>query len=203
MSKYSSLSFSRTIVAIGTSTGGPRALEQILQRIPKDFSAPIVIVQHMPKGFTKSLAERLNRVCALHVKEASNGELVERGTVYIAPGDYHMQIHPIGSKMKIDLTKEALYMGHRPSVNLLFASLTALLAYRKIVVVLTGMGKDGAEGISQLKASDPNTIVIAESKETAIIDGMPKAAIDTGYTNDILHLHDISTRLVAYLKGRI
>jgi len=190
-----------SIIAIGTSTGGPRALEQLLQSIPEDFPSPIVIVQHMPMGFTKSLAERLNRICSLHVKEATHGEYVERGHVYLAPGDYHMKVRPFGAKLQIVLTKEAHYMGHRPSVNMLLNSLTQVKTYKKIVAILTGMGKDGAEGIIQLCKSDPTTIVIAESKDTSTIYGMPKAAVETGYTNCSAALNDISTLLVAYLKG--
>lgn len=201
MKQHQHTLYNHAIVAIGTSTGGPRALEQLLKTIPENFPAPIVIVQHMPRGFTKSLAERLNRICTLVVKEATDGEYIKRGHVYLAPGDYHMRVHPFGQQLKIRLSNEAHLLGHRPSVNLLFESLITLSTYRKIVVLLTGMGKDGAEGIIQLKESDPKTVVIAESKETAVIYGMPKAAIDTGYTTDIIQLNNISTTLVAYLKG--
>lgn len=191
-----------TIVAIGTSTGGPRALQRILQDLPEDFLAPIVIVQHMPKGFTKSLAERLNNNCRLRVNEAVHGEVIDPGNVYLAPGGFHMKLKRVGTKTFIELTKEALYMGHRPSVNLLFQSLAELPYTEKIAVVLTGMGKDGAEGIAQIKERDTNAIIIAESKKSAVIDGMPKAAIDTGLTTDIIHLHDIGTSLTKIINGR-
>src|SRR5699024_8776317 len=131
------------IVAIGTSTGGPKALQSILRKFPKNFPAPIVIVQHMPAGFTKSLAKRLDDICQISVKEATNNEKLQQGTAYIAPGDYHMIINE--SYETIIFTDDARD-GHRPSVNLLFESLAKLRHINKIAVILTGMGKDGATG---------------------------------------------------------
>lgn len=188
------------IVAIGTSTGGPKALEHMLTELPKDFPAPIVIVQHMPKGFTKSLAERLNHKSLLHVKEAIHGEVVEQGNVYIAPGSFHMKLTAFGGKVLIELTKEAIYMGHRPSVNRLFQSLATLSFMDKYVVVLTGMGKDGAEGVIQIKARDTNAVIIAESKDTAIINGMPQATIDTGLVTNVIPLDKIGKSLTDMIK---
>jgi len=192
----------QTIIAVGTSTGGPRALQRVLKDLPEDFPAPIVIVQHMPKGFTKSLSERLNRESYLQVKEANHGDLLQNGHVYVAPGDFHMKLKASGTHIEIELTKEAFHMGHRPSVDKLFSSLANLSSRQKIVVVLTGMGKDGAQGVIQIKQKDPNAVVIAESSESAIINGMPKATIDTGLSSHVLHLHDIGETLTHMVKRR-
>lgn len=190
------------IVAIGTSTGGPRALQSILTELPEDFSAPIVIVQHMPKGFTKSLAERLHRESSLVVKEAAHRDRLKRGHVYVAPGGFHMKVKLLHNNLEIELTKEALHLGHRPSVDVLFQSIAELSNVQKIAVVLTGMGKDGASGVKRIKGCDESAIIIAESHESAIIDGMPRATVDTGLTTYVLHLKDISTSLYKGAKRR-
>ena len=200
MTYHSQRRVNHPIVAIGTSTGGPKALEYMITNLPKDFPAPIVIVQHMPKGFTKSLAERLNHKSFLHVKEGEHGEVVEQGNVYIAPGSFHMKLSALGTKVMIELTKEAIYMGHRPSVNTLFQSLAALSFMDKYVVVLTGMGKDGAEGVTQIKERDTSAVIIAESKETAIINGMPQATIDTGLVTNVIPLDKIGKSLTDMIK---
>jgi two-component system, chemotaxis family, protein-glutamate methylesterase/glutaminase len=182
----------QTIVAIGTSTGGPRALEHIIQRLPKNLAASVLVVQHMPAGFTKSLAQRLNQKAALLVKEAENGELLENGVIYIAPGGFHMKVKQVGTSLFIDLTTEAALRGHRPSVDMLFTSLAQVKEVNKIAVVLTGMGNDGANGIKELKKMDQHTYVIAESEETAIVYGMPKAAVRTNYVNKQAPLGEMS-----------
>lgn len=182
----------KTILAIGTSTGGPRALEKVLAGLPLHFPVPILIVQHMPAKFTKSLAERLDRVIGLHVKEAHHGEVIKPQTVYIAPGGFHMKLEQTGSSFTIELSKEEPILGHRPSVDILFRSLAQQRNIKKIAVILTGMGKDGTKGILQLKQSDPDTVVIAETEASAIVYGMPKSAIQTNQVDHISHLHQIS-----------
>lgn len=190
------------IVAIGTSTGGPRALQRLLVDLPEDFPAPIVIVQHMPKGFTKSLAERLHRESSLSVKEASHRDRLKKGHVYVAPGGFHMKLKPFGTSIEVELTKEAVHMGHRPSVDILFQSLADVGDIQKIAVVLTGMGKDGAEGVTYIKEQDDSAIIIAESEESAIINGMPQATIDTGFASRIVHLHEIGMTLTEIVRRR-
>lgn len=192
----------QTIVAIGTSTGGPRALQRVLKDLPEDFPAPIVIVQHMPKGFTRSLAERLDRESEVVVKEASHRDQLQAGHVYVAPGGYHMKLVTIANSMTVELTKEAVHLGHRPAVDVLFQSIAELENVHKLAVVLTGMGKDGASGVERIKQLDPESTIIAESHESTIIDGMPKAAIDTGVVDHVLHLHDIGIRLCEIVKRR-
>lgn len=181
----------RTIVILGTSTGGPRALQKVLTNLPKDFKDPLLIVQHMPPGFTKSLAKRLDTLCHLHVKEAEHGELLKEKTVYIAPGDYHMRVEPRGTELVINNMKDEPINSHRPSVDALFESVSVLKNINKVAVVLTGMGSDGSDGIQKLKQTDENCIVISESEETAVIYGMPKAAYETGAVDQVLPLEQV------------
>jgi len=182
----------KSIVAIGTSTGGPKALLTVLKTVPKDFPAPLVIVQHMPAGFTKSLAERLDHSSAIHVKEAEHGEILQDGYAYIAPGDYHFEVKQVGTAMAVNLTQAPKVNGHRPSVDVLFNSLANVQSVNKLAVVLTGMGSDGAKGIKALKRTDSKTIIIAEDKETSVVYGMPKAAVLTNCVDHIAKLQQIS-----------
>lgn len=184
-----------TVIAIGTSTGGPKALQKILRELPKDFPAPIFIVQHMPSGFTKSLAKRLNHYTELNVKEASNGEVVKAGTVYVAPGNYHMVVTQQGKKLITHLHQDNLKQGHRPSVDILFNSLAKLNGLDKIAIILTGMGKDGAEGVKAIKTRDSSAIIIAESEQSATIYGMPQAALETNCVTNIAHIDEVGKML--------
>ncbi|WP_026906138.1 protein-glutamate methylesterase/protein-glutamine glutaminase [Paucisalibacillus globulus] len=180
-----------TLVLIGASTGGPRALQRLLLDLPEDYTCPTLIVQHMPAGFTKSLAERLNNLSHLHIKEAVHGEIIKDRTVYIAPGNYHMKIRRVGTAHAIELTQEADRGGHRPAVDVMLESAANLSTVNKLVVILTGMGSDGSKGIETLKQTDPGLIVLAESEESAVINGMPKAAVKTNIVNYIVHLHQM------------
>lgn len=187
------------IVAIGTSTGGPNALQTVMKNIPKDFPAPIVIVQHMPAGFTRSLAKRLDEICEIHVKEATNNESLQAGTAYIAPGENHMEIT---DDCRIRIYHDDVNVGHQPSVNVLFESIARLHHLEKVAVILTGMGKDGSKGIRKLKEADDDTVVIVESEETAVIFGMPRAAIRTGHVTEVSRLEDVSEIIVHYVMER-
>lgn len=148
----------KPIVAIGTSTGGPRALDQVITELPKDFPAPIVIVQHMPKGFTHSLAERLNKQSAIEVKEAEHGERLRDGCAYIAPGGQHLTVLRQAGQLQAALDDTEPLYGHRPSVNRLFSSLSFVDQLQVISVVMTGMGADGTEGLVDLKKNKPHTL---------------------------------------------
>src|SRR5699024_3189982 len=130
----------KTFVVIGTSTGGPRALQNILTKIPKDNRATFLIVQHMPAGFTRSLAERLDMLSEISVKEATHGEILEKNNAYIAPGNFHMKIKKVGMSHAIELTEDPPVNNHRPSVDVLFDSIAKLNNINKIAVILTGMG---------------------------------------------------------------
>ncbi|GGB30451.1 chemotaxis-specific protein-glutamate methyltransferase CheB [Virgibacillus dakarensis] len=191
----------KTVVAIGSSTGGPKALQQILTELPADFPAPILIVQHMPAGFTKSLATRLNALAGIHVREAVHGEIIQPETAYIAPGNFHMKIRKAGTALAIELTQENELFGHRPAVDVLFESLALQDNVNKIAVVLTGMGHDGSQGIIQLKQRDKNTIVIAEAEESSIVYGMPKSAVKTNCVNYIRHLHKIGDTIAQFAES--
>jgi two-component system, chemotaxis family, protein-glutamate methylesterase/glutaminase len=188
---------SNKIVVIGTSTGGPRALQQVLTVLPKDFPAPVLIVQHMPPGFTRSLALRLDSLCQIHVKEAEDGEIIQNGTAYIAPGGYHMTVKKVGSATAIQLLQTPPKNGHRPSVDVMFESVSHLDQFDKIAVIMTGMGSDGKEGLISLKQRG-EVIAIAESEESCIVFGMPKAAIQTNLVNHVEEVNQIAYTILKY-----
>jgi two-component system chemotaxis response regulator CheB len=183
------------IVAIGTSTGGPRALHQVISGIPGNLSAPVVIVQHMPPNFTKSLAQRLDSVSELTVVEAENGMVLQNGTVYIAPGGFHMTVARSGpGGYKIHLSQEEPRAGHRPSVDVLFESLLPLKELKRHIVLMTGMGSDGAKGMLALQKAGAET-TIAEAEETCIVYGMPRAAVELNCVMHILPQQKIALKL--------
>lgn len=190
----------KTIIAIGTSTGGPKALQKLLEKLPKDFSVPIFVVQHMPSGFTKSLAERLNQVTDLNIKEAIDGEIVEGGTVYIAPGNYHLTVLQKGNQLVTHIHQGDLHRGHRPSVDILFQSIAKIKNINKIAVILTGMGKDGAEGVKAIKTHDESALIIAESEKSAVIFGMPQAALATESVTNVAHINEIGKMIKEYVE---
>ncbi|MEC5422673.1 chemotaxis response regulator protein-glutamate methylesterase [Virgibacillus sp. C22-A2] len=193
--------YNKTIIVVGTSTGGPRALQRLLTDLPSNLLAPILIVQHMPPGFTKSLADRLNSLSNVYVKEAVQGEIIKDNTAYIAPGNYHMKAKRVGTGLAIELTKEDLLNGHRPAVDMLFESAATIQKVNKIAVILTGMGSDGAKGIKRMKELDPGTVVIAEAEESAIVYGMPKAAVNTNCVNHVVPINNVG-KMVINLMNR-
>lgn len=186
------------IVLIGTSTGGPNALQTVLMELPKDIAAPIVIVQHMPPGFTKTLASRLNSLSKIHVKEAEEGELLQNGTAYIAPGGYHLRMKPHGNRIMFQIEVAKRNNIPCPSLDIMLSSAANLNWIGKIVVIMTGMGSDGVNGLKVLKSSGL-VKAIAESEETCIVFGMPKAAIATNLVDDIERVEDIAKKIMKYL----
>jgi two-component system chemotaxis response regulator CheB len=164
-------------VAIGTSTGGPTALQAIIPRFPENLAAPVLVVQHMPMGFTRSLAERLNARSLVSVHEAEHGEVIAPGKVYIAPAGKHMKVRRRGDE-RIWLDDEPRSALHRPSVDALMTSVASAYGAQSMGVVLTGMGSDGVEGLRAIHAA--GGVTLAESEETCVIFGMPKAAIEAG-----------------------
>ena len=185
----------KLFVMIGTSTGGPRALQEVLTKLPKDIQAPILVVQHMPPGFTKSLADRLDGFCEINVKEAENGEPLENGTAYIAPGGKHLKIKKLGTSYYARLDDvEPPRAGHRPSVNVLFESAAEVTGARFLTVIMTGMGNDGMEGTARLKELR-ETITIAESSETSVVYGMPRAIVDKGLADEVVKLTEIAATM--------
>lgn len=183
-------------VVIGASTGGPKALFNVITELPSDLGVPVFIVQHMPKSFTKVFAERLNGNSKLKVIEAEDGMKIEKNVVYIAKGGYHMEI----SKNKhISLNEDPSVWGVRPAVDKLFESATKVYGEKIVSALLTGMGKDGAKGTELIK--DAGGITIAEDESTCVIYGMPKAAYSTGKVDYMLPLHKISNKIVELVKG--
>lgn len=188
------------LVAVGCSTGGPRALKALLENIPADFPAPIVIVQHMPPNFTKSLAQRLNTFSPLEVAEAEQGMILRQGAAYIAPGGFHVEVVPAtGGQYALALTIEDARNGHRPSVDVLFESLLPLTALERHAVIMTGMGSDGARMMKALYDSGV-TSTFAESEETCVVYGMPRSAVELNCVKHILPLQEIAPRLVQAVK---
>jgi two-component system, chemotaxis family, protein-glutamate methylesterase/glutaminase len=189
------------IVAIGTSTGGPPALKTVLSRIPAGFPTGIVIVQHMPPVFTKAFAERLDSQCAIRVAEARDGGIVLPGHAYIAPGDYHLRIVRTAEGPCATLDRAAPVNGHRPSVDVLMRAVAEQYGARSVAVIMTGMGKDGAEGIRELKRLGGR--VIAQDKETSVIFGMNREVIQAGNANIVVPVEAIPDVLNEFAGVRV
>lgn len=187
-----------SIVAIGSSTGGPRALQEVLSSIPADIDAALVIVQHMPPKFTKSLSNRLNDICEINIKEAEDGDILKRGWGYIAPGDYHMKVAEERGNLVIRLNQSPQVMGLRPTVDILMKSVSKIKNYNKIGVILTGMGSDGAKGITQMKKS--NAFIISQDEKTSVVYGMPKAAFETNHVDEVLALNKIANKIISKVE---
>jgi two-component system chemotaxis response regulator CheB len=183
------------IVAIGISTGGPQALEFLLSQLPPDFPGTILVVQHMPSGFTEMFARRLDELCGLRVKEAQSGDALQAGRVLVCPGSRHMTIKRMSMGDVVVLNDEAPVNGHRPSVDVLFHSLAQECARLGVAVLMTGMGDDGAQGLGAVKKAGGMTI--AQSEESCVVFGMPKAAIERGYATRVVALDVLSSTLQA------
>ncbi|SCP95908.1 protein-glutamate methylesterase/protein-glutamine glutaminase [Anaerobium acetethylicum] len=184
------------VVALACSTGGPRSLQSVLPLIPADIDAGILIVQHMPPGFTNSLALRLNEMSRIRVKEAEDGEMIENGCAYIAPGGMHMKIARDGMKRhRVLLTKDAPVGGLRPCANLMYESLLDCGFDEIICVVMTGMGSDGTEGIRRL-STGKSTYVIAQDEATSVVYGMPKAIADACLADAVVPLDKLSESIM-------
>lgn len=189
------------LIAIGISTGGPRALSSIMPMFPADIPAAVIVVQHMPEGFTKSLANRLNEISYLTVKEATDNEPLQPGNVYIAPGSHHLMLKSEGGKTRIVLSDQPPLGGLRPSVDVMLRSIADCDISNIIAVIMTGMGSDGAKGLIELKKKK-NPYVIAQDESTSIVFGMPKVAIESGVVDDIAPLMEIPNRIMKYMGVR-
>jgi two-component system chemotaxis response regulator CheB len=184
------------LVSIGTSTGGPKALQEILPRLPKDFPTPIVIAQHMPPNFTKPFAERLNQLSQITVKEAEEGEPLKNSIAYIAPGGGHMRVvrkSGIETNIHISSAIEEEFI-YKPSVDALMLSVAEFFPGRALGIILTGMGNDGLRGLIALKKTGGR--VFAQNEETCIVYGMPKAVIDAGIADKILPLEEMAGEII-------
>lgn len=184
------------IIALACSTGGPKTLQAIIPLLPQNLAAGIVLVQHMPKGFTRTLSARLDSMSKVTVKEAQDGDIVEKGCVYVAPGGYQMKLQQIpGDKYKIVITDEPPRDSLKPCANIMYESLINSKADEIVCVVLTGMGADGTEGIGALKKSN-KTYVIAQDEETSVVYGMPKAVAKAGLTDEIVPMQEIANTII-------
>lgn len=185
------------LVAIATSTGGPKALHEVLRSFSHHHGAALLIVQHMPPGFTKSLAQRLNSSSVFAVKEAEDGEEINAGGAYVAPGDYHMEVCGDNSNLRIKLNRNAPVSSHRPSADVLFKS-AARITIPKVGVIMTGMGNDGAAGMKMMK--EAGALTIGESEETSVIYSMPKEAKLLGAIDTEAPLYKIAELIEKALK---
>jgi two-component system chemotaxis response regulator CheB len=181
------------IIAIGISTGGPNALQYLLQQLPGDFPGSIVVVQHMPEGFTEMFSRRLDESCAIDVKEAQSGDLLIAGRALICPGDRHIKVRRMPLGNTVVLSDEARMNGHRPSVDILFRSVAGEFGSRAVGILMTGMGDDGAEGLGMMK--DAGALTIAQSEDSCTVFGMPKAAIERGHAMRVVPLDMLANTL--------
>ncbi len=186
----------KKLVALACSTGGPKSLQSVIPLLPANLDAPVVLVQHMPKGFTFSLAQRLNELSKIKVSEAVDGEILEKGHVYIAPGGRHMEIAKSqGNAYQIKLNDMPPIDALRPCANVMYDSLTNSDYDEIVCVVLTGMGADGTKGIANL-ASKKKIHVIAQDKDSCVVYGMPKAIAEAGLTDEVKPLGEIANTII-------
>lgn len=178
-------------VIIGTSTGGPRALQALLPGLPADFPVPVLVVQHMPPGFTASLARRLDDLCAVTVREAAEGDRAEPGTVLVAPGDYHLLLRRDNT---VTLSQDRPLWGVRPAVDMTLQSALPVWGRDTLGVILTGMGHDGSRGVAELKQAGGRCL--AEAESTCTIYGMPRTVIEAGHADRIVPINEMAQAIV-------
>lgn len=183
------------IIAIGASTGGTEALREVLVNMPAN-SPPIVIVQHMPQNFTKAFADRLNSICSIQVKEAVDGEYLSVGKALIAPGNKHMEIRRSGTSYYVSLIDGPMMFHQRPAVEILFNSVAKYAGKNAVGAILTGMGKDGAQGLLNMRMAGANTV--AQDEKSSVVFGMPKEAIDLGAAQTVQPLSNIAKTLIDF-----
>jgi two-component system chemotaxis response regulator CheB len=181
------------LVAIGISTGGPNALRTVLPKLPADLGVPILVVQHMPEGFTAEFARSLDRVCELEVKEAADGDLVKAGRVLIAPGNKHLSVEKRSLASVARVTTADPVNGHRPSADVLFKSVAEQVGNRALAVIMTGMGRDGARELGSIYAA--GGITLGQDQATSVVYGMPKVAFDAGYVHRQVSLQDMASTI--------
>ncbi|MBU2258501.1 MAG: chemotaxis response regulator protein-glutamate methylesterase, partial [Candidatus Omnitrophica bacterium] len=188
----------KKVVVIGASTGGPKAVLDLMKYIPADNNAVFIIVQHMPKGFTLSFAERISWQTGIKTKEAEDEDVVAPGKVYVAPSGYHLILEKSGSGVKIKLTEDPLINFVRPSIDVTMSSVAEVFGQNVIGVILTGMGKDGLEGARSIKSN--GGYVIVQDEETSVIWGMPRAVYEAGLADKIMPLSKIPKTIMEYIE---
>lgn len=187
------------VVAIASSTGGPAALTQVIPALPRDLQAAVLVVQHMPKGFTASLAQRLHSLSSLAVCEAVHGQVVQSGHVYIAPGGQHMRVQQFGDGTRIVLNDDPTEWGVRPAADPLFKTVATTFGAAAVGVVLTGMGRDGAEGLRVMR--NAGAIGIVQDKDSAVIAGMPVAALNHAGADYVVPLGAVAATISAAVNA--
>jgi len=188
-------------IAIGTSTGGPKALQTLFSAFPNDFLRPILVVQHMPPGFTKAFADRLNSLSKVKVKEAEQGDIIEPGNAYIAPGDFQMRVVAKNGHKMIDLQQSQTVNGHRPSIEVLFDSMAEVYGPNHLLsVIMTGMGRDGAQSITNIHSK--GGITLAQDEPSSVVYGMNRAAVEMGGIDHILPVEEIVPKMIELLRAR-
>ncbi len=188
------------LIAIGTSTGGPVALRNVLCRLPKDFPAGIVVVQHMPPVFTRAFADRLDSLGSISVKEAEDQDVIIAGRALIAPGDFHMTVTRFKTDPKVLLNKREQVSGHRPSVDVLMNSVAREYGERAIGIIMTGMGHDGAAGIKEMRTCGGH--IIAQDMESSVIFGMNGEVVKRGNADEVVHVDSIAERIMKHVCGK-
>ncbi len=189
------------IVMIGASTGGPTEITRLFSQLPSELDIAIFVAQHMPYGFTKPFAERLNKYTSFNVKEGESRELIKKGNVYICPGGYHMEIFTVENRFRLRLLRKSDEDKYAPSIDVLFKSGAKVFGERAMGILLTGMGNDGIEGMKAIK--DIGGITIAESEETSILYGMPKEALEKNVAQIVLPLYQIPSAIIKWAKSEI
>lgn len=182
------------LVAIGTSTGGPVALQEVLIKLPADFPVPILMVQHMPASFTPAFAQRLNDQCKIQIKEAANGDVLQPGHAYLAPGGKQMLLKKQGGQAVIEIVESAPNLTYKPSVDITFSSIAKIFPSQTLAIILTGMGADGREGAKELHKGGSK--IWAQDEHSCVVYGMPAAVTEAGITERVLDIHDIGTSIV-------
>ncbi|MGA2384241.1 MAG: chemotaxis-specific protein-glutamate methyltransferase CheB [Gemmatimonadales bacterium] len=190
----------RFALAIAASAGGPRALAELLPALRTGLDAATLVVQHMPRGFTRSLAERLDGLCSARVLEAEHGAVVAADTIYVAPGDYHMRLRGAGGSVTVALSRDEPLWGVRPAADHLFRSVADTFGARAVGLVLTGMGHDGAEGLAAIRRAGGATL--AQDRATAVVYGMPHAAVEAGAVEEVAPLGALAERCQAAIERR-
>lgn len=182
------------LVSLGASTGGPRALQEILIQLPGDFPAPIIITQHMPGVFTKPFAERINKLCEIEIKEAEDNDIIKSGVALLAPGGYQMRVRKRNRECRVEISNEPKESIYKPSVDITMMSASQSFGKGCVGVILTGMGSDGLEGMRAIKSRGGMTI--AQNKKSCVVYGMPKMVIEAGVADKTLSLDDIVGELL-------
>ena len=182
------------VVVIGASTGGPRALQQILLQLPRDFTVPILITQHMPGVFTKPFAERINKLCEIEIKEAEDNDILTAGVALLAPGGYQMRVKKKNRECRVEISNDPEKTIYKPSVDITMKSVSQSFDKGCVGVILTGMGSDGLEGMRAIK--DRGGMTIAQDKKSCVVYGMPKMVIEAGVADSIVSLDHIADELL-------